>query len=221
MCGLSIDINCFLWYNNFRGRSARREIRKYVQFLRLFRSDEIHQALVAHAFLARRKYHGALLAGRAVRARPRRHRHRNLSQFARYFQNGAVCAVPRVQRGDDGRSAHAHQYFNSEIHGAYKQLEDRASDKLLHMLPPELEGAISPFVKADADSYEYKLVKAADKLSAYVKCLEEQKSGNAEFKKAKESIEAELKARDLPCLQYFMENFIPGFLLTLDEMDSL
>ena len=113
------------------------------------------------------------------------------------------------------------KYFNSEIHGAYKQLENRASDKLLHMLPPELEGAISPFVKADADSYEYKLVKAADKLSAYVKCLEEQKSGNAEFKKAKESIEAELKARDLPCLQYFMENFIPGFLLTLDEMENL
>ena len=76
-------------------------------------------------------------------------------------------------------------------------------------------------MKADADSYEYKLVKAADKLSAYVKCLEELKSGNTEFKKAKESIERELQARDLPCLHYFMENFIPAFSLTLDEMENL
>ena len=113
------------------------------------------------------------------------------------------------------------KYFNSEIHGAYKQLEDRASEKLLHMLPPEMQAAISPFVKPDVSSREYVLVKAADKLSAYVKCLEELKSGNLEFKKAKESIEAELKSRDLPCLHYFMENFIPAFLLTLDEMENL
>ena len=113
------------------------------------------------------------------------------------------------------------KYFNNEIHGAYKQLEDRACDKLLDLLPAQMRGGIAPFVKADADSYEYKLVKAADKLSAYVKCLEELKSGNAEFKRAKESIEAELKAKDMPCLKYFMEQFIPGFLLTLDEMENL
>ena len=113
------------------------------------------------------------------------------------------------------------KYFNAEIHGAYKQLEDRASDKLLAMLPEPLRGGIVPFVKADAESYEYKLVKAADKLSAYVKCLEELKSGNAEFKRAKESIEQELASKKMPCLDYFMENFIPGFLLTLDEMENL
>ena len=113
------------------------------------------------------------------------------------------------------------KYFNQEIHGAYKQLEDRASDKLLGMLPPDMQRAILPFVKADASSREYALVKAADKLSAYVKCLEELKSGNLEFKKAKESIEGELRSRGLPCLHYFMENFIPAFLLTLDEMENL
>ncbi len=113
------------------------------------------------------------------------------------------------------------KYFNSEIHGAYKQLEDRAADKLLHMLPPVLAEEIAPYVKADTESREYKLVKAADKLSAYVKCLEEQKAGNAEFNRAKESIEGELKAKNLPCLTYFMENFLPGFLLTLDEMEDL
>ena len=113
------------------------------------------------------------------------------------------------------------KYFNERILGAYKQLEERAADKLLATLPPELSAALTPCVKADAGSYEYKLVKAADKLSAYVKCLEELKSGNTEFKKAKESIERELQARDLPCLHYFMENFIPAFSLTLDEMEGL
>ena len=89
------------------------------------------------------------------------------------------------------------------------------------MLPPALAPAFAPYVRPDTSAYEYKLVKAADKLSAYVKCLEELKGGNAEFKKAKESIEADLAARDLPCLRYFMENFIPAFNLTLDELDGL
>lgn len=113
------------------------------------------------------------------------------------------------------------KYFNSEIHGAYKQLEDKAADKLLAMLPAEISPYLSPYVKADSSSYEYKLVKAADKLSAYIKCLEELKSGNAEFKRAKESIEGELKAKKMPCVDYFMQNFIPAYLLTLDEMDNL
>lgn len=113
------------------------------------------------------------------------------------------------------------KYFNNEIHGAYKQLEERACDKLLDMLPAHLRGGIAPFVKADTGSYEYKLVKAADKLSAYVKCLEELKAGNAEFRKAKESIEGELRGRKMPCLDYFMQTFLPGFLLTLDEMEDL
>ena len=113
------------------------------------------------------------------------------------------------------------KYFNKEIHGAYKQLEDRAADKLLNMLPPPMAGAFESYVKADTESYEYKLVKAADKLSAYVKCLEELKSGNGEFKKAKQSIGRELKAKKLACLDYFIENFLPGFSLTLDEMEEL
>ncbi len=113
------------------------------------------------------------------------------------------------------------KYFNNEIHGAYKQLEERACDKLLEMLPAPLLGGIAPYVKADADSYEYKLVKAADKLSAYVKCLEELKAGNTEFRKAKESIEGELRGKNMPCLDYFMQTFLPGFLLTLDEMEDL
>ena len=113
------------------------------------------------------------------------------------------------------------KYFNSEIRGAYRQLEDRAEDKLLDMLPEELRPYFAGYVKADHDSYEYQLVKAADKLSAYVKCLEELKCGNGEFKKAKESIERELKEKRMPCVDYFMEKFIGGYCLTLDEMENL
>lgn len=112
------------------------------------------------------------------------------------------------------------KYFNKEIHGAYKQLEDRASNELLSMLPEPMRKGLSSFVLADTESYEYKLVKAADKLSAYVKCLEELKSGNTEFKKAKNTIARELKSRKIPCLDYFMENLIPAFSLSLDELED-
>ncbi len=112
------------------------------------------------------------------------------------------------------------KYFNKEIHGAYKQLEDRASNELLSMLPEPMRKGLSSFVLADTESYEYKLVKAADKLSAYVKCMEELKSGNTEFKKAKNTIARELKSRKLPCLDYFMENLIPAFSLSLDELED-
>lgn len=101
------------------------------------------------------------------------------------------------------------KYFNSEIHGAYKQLEDKAADKLLHMLPEPLSPYLAPYVKADAASYEYKLVKAADKLSAYIKCLEELKSGNDEFKRAKESIEKELREKRMPLRRLFHGKLYP------------
>ena len=90
------------------------------------------------------------------------------------------------------------KYYNKDILGAYKELEGRAAEKLLGMLPDVLAEGLAPFVNADTDSYEHKLVKAADKLAAYVKCLEELKSGNMEFKKAKESIEKELKSAKCP-----------------------
>ena len=85
------------------------------------------------------------------------------------------------------------KYFNPEIHGAYKQLEDRAADKLLGMLPSELAAALSPCVKADTDSREYKLVKAADKLSAYIKCVEEVEAGNGDFAQAAQETLAALE----------------------------
>jgi 5'-deoxynucleotidase len=74
---------------------------------------------------------------------------------------------------------------------------------------------------ADENSVEYRFVKAADRLSAYIKCLEELRSGNKEFSKAKQSIEKDLRSRKLPEIDYFFEHFIKSFELTLDELETL
>ncbi len=113
------------------------------------------------------------------------------------------------------------KYFNESIHGAYKQIEDRACDKLLNTLPCELRGEFSFVMKPDTSSYEYAIMKAADRLAAYVKCLEELRAGNKEFAKAEKSIKKDLLSRDMPEIKYFFENFIAGFSLSLDELDGM
>ncbi|MBP5242068.1 MAG: 5'-deoxynucleotidase [Clostridia bacterium] len=112
------------------------------------------------------------------------------------------------------------KYFNSGIKGEYKNLERKACEKMLSMLPDEMKEEISPFVLSDEDSEEYKLVKAADRLAAYIKCIEELRSGNNEFIKAKKSIEKDLKSRGMPEIDYFFEHFIAGYSLTLDELED-
>ncbi|MBQ4072261.1 MAG: 5'-deoxynucleotidase [Clostridia bacterium] len=111
------------------------------------------------------------------------------------------------------------KYYNNEIKVAYKDLEAVANDKLLSMLPDEFRMDYESIIAPDESTIEYKLSKAADKISAYVKCLEELKSGNKEFQKAEKSIKKELENSSLPEVKYFMDNFIPGFKKTLDELD--
>ena len=113
------------------------------------------------------------------------------------------------------------KYHNREIHGAYKDLEKRACEKIVATLPNELQSAIAPYVLADEESAEYKFVKAADRLAAYVKCLEELRSGNMEFTKAKKSIEADLLGRNMPEVEYFFKHFIEAFQLTLDDLEGM
>ena len=113
------------------------------------------------------------------------------------------------------------KYYNQNIHGAYKELERSACEKMTKMLPDEMQGALAPYVLADESSTEYKIVKAADRLSAYLKCLEELRSGNGEFAKAQKSIEEDLHARKMPEIEYFFEKFVPSFSLTLDELEAL
>ena len=113
------------------------------------------------------------------------------------------------------------KYYNRSIQGAYKELERNAAEKIVNTLPEAIRGEIAPFVLADEDSAEYILVKAADRLAAYVKCLEELRSGNGEFAKAKKSIEEDLHSRNMPEIEYFFQHFIPSLKLTLDDLESL
>lgn len=113
------------------------------------------------------------------------------------------------------------KYCNNNIEGAYKSLEERACDKLLNTLPEELRGEFEKSMKPDKTSAEYAIMKAADRLAAYIKCLEELRSGNREFAKAKQSIEDDLHSRNMPEVEYFFEKFIKSFELTLDELEGL
>ena len=110
------------------------------------------------------------------------------------------------------------KYDNPDIKAAYKQVEAMAEQKLLSMLPEELRCDFDEAVTIP-DPEVHAIVKAADKLSAYIKCVEELKAGNTEFKKAKEQTWAALCQNPIPALGYFMEHFLPGFELTLDELN--
>ncbi len=109
------------------------------------------------------------------------------------------------------------KYHNPSLQNAYKQVEAAAEDRLLSMLPPELVPAYEPLVR-ESDRKVRRYVKAADKLSAYIKCVEELKAGNSEFKKAAEQTMAALKDMGMEELEYFTEKFLPAFSLTLDEL---
>jgi len=112
------------------------------------------------------------------------------------------------------------KYYNPEIRRTYGEIEKVANDKLLSMLPDELRGDYRPLIEQDEATYEHRLVKAADKISAYVKCVEELKSGNREFAKAEAALKAEVESYyDLSEVKYFCDRFLESFSKTLDELD--
>ena len=110
------------------------------------------------------------------------------------------------------------KYDNPAIQSAYQQVEAVAEQKLLSMLPEELRPAYEDAITIP-DPEVKALVKAADKLDAYLKCVEELKAGNTEFRKAKEQTYAALCQNPIPALRYFMEHFLADFSLTLDELN--
>ena len=112
------------------------------------------------------------------------------------------------------------KYYNPDIMTAYRKVEAAASEKLLHMLPAELRDSFEPLLR-ETDPELKRLVKAADKLSAYIKCIEERRAGNDEFLRAEEKSLAALRAYNLPEVDYFIETFIPAFELTLDELGTM
>ena len=109
------------------------------------------------------------------------------------------------------------KYYNPDIKTAYKQVERIAGERLLDMLPPALRASYEHLVLEDDESVT-PLVKAADKLSAYIKCVEEQKAGNTEFDSAaKQSMESML-SMDMPELQWFIDNCLEPFSLNIDQL---
>ena len=114
------------------------------------------------------------------------------------------------------------KYYNSEIKTAFKDVEDKAARHLLAMLPEDLQEAYEPiFVPREEDQYLWKLVKAADKLSALIKCMEERNAGNTEFTSAEKTIKASLEKMNLKEAEVFMTDFLPAYERTLDDLNSL
>ncbi len=111
------------------------------------------------------------------------------------------------------------KYFSPTLRSSYREVEVLAAEKLLSTLPEAMRPAYAPWLQEDYDRETWSLVKAADKLSAHIQCLEELKAGNPEFRKAAQQTKAALLDMELPEVAYFMEHFLPAFQLTLDELE--
>ena len=109
------------------------------------------------------------------------------------------------------------KYYNTEIRKAYKEVEQVAGNHLLDMLPSQLRDCYEHLILED-DPEVLPIVKAADKLSAYIKCIEEQKAGNREFDSAEAQIHQALVEINLPELNWFMDNCMEAFTVSLDQL---
>ena len=112
------------------------------------------------------------------------------------------------------------KYANRDIRDIYREIEDKAADRLVSMLPEDFQEDYSQALKqnADGDDALRPFVKAADRFSALIKCIDEMRMGNDEFKKAKETIEQSIRDMKLPEAEVFEREFLPAFSLPLDEM---
>ena len=129
---------------------------------------------------------------------------------------GLYHDMPEILTGDMPTPV---KYYSEQMIEAYAQVEENASRKLLSMLPEDMRAYYeSAFFKQEDDEYLWKLVKGADKLSALIKCIDENKAGNTEFTKALESTQKSIEKMDLPEVQEFMKDFIEGYYKSLDEL---
>ena len=156
-------------------------------------------AMIAHALaLIRNRLYGGGLSAERVAVRAMYH------------------DASEVLTGDLPRPV---KYFNPEIETSYRRIEAVARQKLLEMVPAALRAdyaaLLGPEGAADGDEA---LIKAADKLCAYLKCLEEITAGNREFAEAEKALRGTIEAIDLPEVRYFVETFVPSFRLTLDDL---
>lgn len=110
------------------------------------------------------------------------------------------------------------KHNNPIICDEYHRLEAVAKQRLLRMLPADVRPAYEELIGTEETGQEWRLVKAADKISAYIKCMEERKMGNREFAEAETSTLSSIRRIDLPEVQDFMDDFVPGFGMSLDEI---
>lgn len=158
-------------------------------------------ALLAHALavIKNKRFGGNVDAGRVV-------------MLALYHD------APEIFTGDMPTPV---KYFNPSIRNEYKQVEKASLLKLLSYLPDDLRGDYEDvMVPKPEDKELLRIVKAADKLSALIKCIEEEKAGSREFKKAAAAQEKTLKEMNMPEVECFMKEFLPAFSLTIDELES-
>jgi len=160
----------------------------------------LQAAMIAHALavIKNRLYGGSVNA-------------EHVMAVAVYHESGEVIT---------GDLATPIKYFNPEIKAAYGEIEKVAEKKLLAMLPEEMKGEYEKLITGREDDKEaYALVKAADKICAYLKCVEEMSAGNMEFEKAQKAVLAAIEKLEMPEVEYFMKTFVPSFSLTLDELN--
>lgn len=189
-------------YSFFAMLSRMKNIRRW-SLMRNTRSENIcehsHEvAVIAHALalITNRHYGGNVDAEQCV-------------MLAVYHD------VPEILTGDMPTPV---KYYNPAIREAYRQVEESACDKLLEMLPADLRGEYDGLIRPqDKESEEMRLVKAADKLSALIKCIEETSQGNREFASARRATEEAIRRMDIPAANEFLENYIPAYELTLDD----
>ena len=110
------------------------------------------------------------------------------------------------------------KYHSGDLTAAYKEVERGAAEKLVSMLPVELQSAYEPLISGKVGDDAERLVKAADRLSAYIKCIEERKAGNLEFLSAERQTLERIRSMALPEAEYFLEHFIPAFEQDLDGL---
>ncbi|MBQ0110594.1 MAG: 5'-deoxynucleotidase [Oscillospiraceae bacterium] len=131
-------------------------------------------------------------------------------------EKAVLCALyhdtPEVITGDMPTPV---KYYDKEISSAYKKIEETAKDKLISLLPDDFSEDFELLFNPDEPTA--KIVKAADKLSAYIKCIEETENGNKDFKDALISTEKAIDGMKMPCVEIFKKEFIPAFKFTLDK----
>lgn len=130
---------------------------------------------------------------------------------------GLYHDMPEIITGDMPTPV---KYHSSDLRDAFQKVEDMASEKILSMLPDDMrEYYESAFFKKEEDEYLWKIVKAADKISALIKCTEEEKAGNKEFVQAYESTKKAIENMNMPEADEFIKEFLPSFSLSLDQQN--